>query len=159
MGEVDCPSLLFVLLLSHSYVWCQVPIWDPRPIFVILSFFVFFRQLGFVDVNKHVSCQHMNATVGNSNKGCVFHVVLLALQVGGVSKIETIKYAHESCRTGLVISVKNWKLQTRLLVREGTPHQQTRNCLKVITEKGEKLVAGPRWVPDTRTDWPTDCRS
>jgi hypothetical protein len=23
----------------------------------------------------------------------------------------------------------------------------------------EKLVAGPRWAPDTRTDWPTDCRS
>jgi hypothetical protein len=21
------------------------------------------------------------------------------------------------------------------------------------------LVAGPRWVPDTKTDWPTDCRS
>jgi hypothetical protein len=23
----------------------------------------------------------------------------------------------------------------------------------------EKLVAGPRWVPDTKTDWPTDRRS
>jgi hypothetical protein len=23
----------------------------------------------------------------------------------------------------------------------------------------EKLVAVPRWVPDTKTDWPTDCRS
>jgi hypothetical protein len=23
----------------------------------------------------------------------------------------------------------------------------------------EKLVAGPRWVPDTKTDWSTDCRS
>jgi hypothetical protein len=22
----------------------------------------------------------------------------------------------------------------------------------------EKLVTGPRWAPDTRTDWPTDCR-
>jgi hypothetical protein len=21
------------------------------------------------------------------------------------------------------------------------------------------LVAGPRWAPDTKTDWPTDCRS
>jgi hypothetical protein len=27
-----------------------------------------------------------------------------------------------------------------------------------VKEK-EKLVAGPRWVPDTKTDWPTDCRS
>jgi hypothetical protein len=23
----------------------------------------------------------------------------------------------------------------------------------------EKFVAVPRWVPDTKTDWPTDCRS
>jgi hypothetical protein len=23
----------------------------------------------------------------------------------------------------------------------------------------EKLVTDPRWAPDTRTDWPTDCRS
>jgi hypothetical protein len=23
----------------------------------------------------------------------------------------------------------------------------------------EKLVKGPRWAPDTKTDWPTDCRS
>jgi hypothetical protein len=23
----------------------------------------------------------------------------------------------------------------------------------------EKLVTGPRWAPDTKTDWPTDCRS
>jgi hypothetical protein len=22
-----------------------------------------------------------------------------------------------------------------------------------------KMVAGPRWAPDTKTDWPTDCRS
>jgi hypothetical protein len=27
-----------------------------------------------------------------------------------------------------------------------------------LKEKG-KLVAGPRWTPDTKTDWPTDCRS
>jgi hypothetical protein len=29
---------------------------------------------------------------------------------------------------------------------------------KYFKEK-EKLVAGPRWVPDTKTDWSTDCRS
>jgi hypothetical protein len=23
----------------------------------------------------------------------------------------------------------------------------------------EKFVIGPGWAPDTRTDWPTDCRS
>jgi hypothetical protein len=27
-----------------------------------------------------------------------------------------------------------------------------------FNEKG-KLVKGPRWAPDTKTDWPTDCRS
>jgi hypothetical protein len=32
---------------------------------------------------------------------------------------------------------KNWKLQTRLLVREGSPHQQTRNCLKIIEREGK----------------------
>jgi hypothetical protein len=59
----------------------------------------------------------------------------LALQVGGVSKIETIKYAHEFRGThlrkaALTMPGKNLKLQIRLLVREGAPHQQTRNCLK-----------------------------
>jgi hypothetical protein len=34
-----------------------------------------------------------------------------------------------------------------------------RNCLKENLKEKEKLVAGPKWVPDTKTDWPTDCRS
>jgi hypothetical protein len=55
---------------------------------------------------------------------------------------------------------KNLKLQTRLLIREDVAHQQTRNCLKIIKERrGEKLVTGPRWVPDTRTHWMTVCRN
>jgi hypothetical protein len=43
----------------HSYImtddqsanlsWCQVPAWDQRPIFLLLSLIIF-RQLGFVDV-------------------------------------------------------------------------------------------------------------
>jgi hypothetical protein len=56
----------------------------------------------------------------------------------------------------------NCKLQTRLLVREYVPHKQTRICLKISKEKkkkGEKLVAGHKWKPDTKTDWPTDRRS
>jgi hypothetical protein len=44
------------------------------------------------------------------------------------------------------------KRQTCPLVREGAPHQQTRNCLTVITN----LVLCPRWVLDTKTDWSTD---
>jgi hypothetical protein len=40
---------------------------------------------------------------------------------------------------------KNWKLQTRLLVREGAPHQQTRKCLK-----NNQRENGKNWsrVPD-----------
>jgi hypothetical protein len=43
----------------------------------------------------------------------------LALQAGGVSRIGTIKYGLESCRTALASTSGNSKLQTRLLVREG----------------------------------------
>jgi hypothetical protein len=43
--------------------------------------------------------------------------------------------------------------------QRGAPHQQTRNCLKIIKERRENLVAGPRWVPDAKTDWPTARRS
>jgi hypothetical protein len=32
------------------------------------------------------------------------------------------------------------------------------NCLKENLKEKEKLVAGPRWVPNTKTDWPTDCQ-
>jgi hypothetical protein len=51
------------------------------------------------------------------------------------------------------------KLQTRHLVREGAtkitnPQLSERNFM----EK-EKLVPGPRWAIDTKTDWPTDRRS
>jgi hypothetical protein len=62
-------------------------------------------------------------------------------------------------KTALAMPSKNRKLQTPLLVREGAPRQQTRNCLKIIRKQGEKFVAGPRWVPDTKTDRPTDPRS
>jgi hypothetical protein len=37
----------------------------------------------------------------------------------------------------LAMPSKNWKLQTRLLDREDSPHQQNRNCQKIIKEKGE----------------------
>jgi hypothetical protein len=43
------------------------------------------------------------------------------------------------------------KLQTRPLVREGAPHQET---LKYHTEK-KNLVMGSRWEPGTKTDWPS----
>jgi hypothetical protein len=44
--------------------------------------------------------------------------------------------------------------------QRGRQHQQTRNCLEIIRKnEGRKLVASPKWVPDTKTDWPTDRRS
>jgi hypothetical protein len=87
----------------------------------------------------------------------------LALRVGGVSKIETIKYAHESrgnqsserlrwrCQT-------NWKLQIRLLVREGASHNQIRNWLKIIKERRRKIVSGSQmgaWYQNRLVDWPS----
>jgi hypothetical protein len=47
------------------------------------------------------------------------------------------------------------KLQTHPLVREGAPHQETRNH----KTENKDLVMGSRWEPDTKTDWPTDRRS
>jgi hypothetical protein len=60
-------------------------------------------------------------------------------------------------KAALAMSRKSWKLQTRILVRGGAPHKQICNCLKII--KGKKLVVGPRWVLDTKTEWPTDRQS
>jgi hypothetical protein len=57
--------------------------------------------------------------------------------------------------TALARASSNFKRQTRPHVREGAPHEQTRNCLTVI----KKLVLGPRWVLDTMTNWATDRRS
>jgi hypothetical protein len=52
------------------------------------------------------------------------------------------------------------KLQTRPLVREGASQEENCKCLKVFSMKvKENLVVGPKWWPDTRTDWPTDSRS
>jgi hypothetical protein len=43
----------------------------------------------------------------------------LAFQVGGISRIGTIKYGLESSGTALARASSNSKLQTRPLVREG----------------------------------------
>jgi hypothetical protein len=50
---------------------------------------------------------------------------------------------------------KGSKLQTNPLVREGVPHQETRNR----QTENKNLVLGPRWEPDTKADWPTNRRS
>jgi hypothetical protein len=51
------------------------------------------------------------------------------------------------------------ELQTRALVREGATNYQNRQLSKGHFKEKKKLVAAPRWVPDTKTDWQTDCRS
>jgi hypothetical protein len=51
------------------------------------------------------------------------------------------------------------KLQTRPLVREAATKITNPQLSKENFKEKEKLVAGPRWVPDTKIDWSTDCRS
>jgi hypothetical protein len=43
--------------------------------------------------------------------------------------------------------------------QRGRPTSTDLKLSKKIIREWEKLFAGSRWVPDTRTDWPTDCRS
>jgi hypothetical protein len=72
----------------------------------------------------------------------------LAHWVVGVAN-ETVKYGHELCGawtqrvTALARPRSNCtsKLQTHLIVREGTPHQETHNYQTV---KEQNLVMGPR---------------
>jgi hypothetical protein len=61
-------------------------------------------------------------------------------------------------KAALAMPRKNWKLQTRLLIREGAPHQQTRDCLKLIKERKIKIGRGSRmgaWHQDRLADWPS----
>jgi hypothetical protein len=78
----------------------------------------------------------------------------------GVSKIEPINYAYES--RGIQI----WeRLRWRCAVKsesyrpdfssERAPHNNPETVQKIIKREWEKLVAGPRWAPDTKTDWLT----
>jgi hypothetical protein len=88
----------------------------------------------------------------------------LALQVRGVSRIGTLKYGLESRETQTRVRLR-WRgpaatvnyrpvLSSERALQSNKPATSKEN----FKEK-EKLVAGPRWVPDTKTDWPTDCRS
>jgi hypothetical protein len=47
------------------------------------------------------------------------------------------------------------KLQPPFSRQRGRYKLTNRNCLKENLKENEKLVAGPRWAPDTKTDWPT----
>jgi hypothetical protein len=52
-------------------------------------------------------------------------------------------------KTMLERSSRDFKIQTSPAVPKLSKGQLER----------EKLATRPRWVPDTKTDWPTDCRS
>jgi hypothetical protein len=46
-----------------------------------------------------------------------------------------------------------------LLLREGVTKITNQQLSEGNFMEKEKLVAGPRWAPDTKGGWPTDCRS
>jgi hypothetical protein len=50
-------------------------------------------------------------------------------------------------------------LQARPLVREGATKITYPQLSEGSFMERERLIAGPRWVPDNWTDWPTDFRS
>jgi hypothetical protein len=59
-------------------------------------------------------------------------------------------------KAALAMPGQNWKVQTRLLVREGAPHQQTRNCLNIIKERMGKIGRWSQmgtWHQDGLADW------
>jgi hypothetical protein len=89
----------------------------------------------------------------------------LTLQVGGVSN-ETVKYGLEFCGT----STQEWLLwqgPESFIQWITDPSSRQRGRYKITNtqmsegnfKEKEKLVKSPRWAPDTKTDWPTDCRS
>jgi hypothetical protein len=83
----------------------------------------------------------------------------LALLVGGSLKNRDNKICSwvlwdaDPRKIPLARPGNNWKVRTRLLVREGAPHQQTRNCLKIIKEIRPEICRGSQmgaWHQDRR---------
>jgi hypothetical protein len=70
---------------------------------------------------------------------------------------ETVLYGYGPSVT-LAIDRMHYKLHTRPLVREGAPEEEQSNSLTKERKK-KNLVMGPKGVPNTKTDRPTDRRS
>jgi hypothetical protein len=66
-------------------------------------------------------------------------------------------YGYESSVT-LTTERLHYKLQTRPLIREGAPRFRAKQLSRKSKEK-KNLVMGPKRVPDTEMDRPTDRRS
>jgi hypothetical protein len=67
-------------------------------------------------------------------------------------------YGYESFVT-LTSGRLHYKLQIRPLVRESAPRRQAWQLSGKRKERFKNLVMGPKGVPDTKTDRPTDSHS
>jgi hypothetical protein len=83
----------------------------------------------------------------------------LALLVGGVSKIETMYYAHESRGTQIWERLR-WRFPAKTekyrpdFSLERAPHiNKPETVKKIFKVRMGNLVAGSRWVPDTNFDF------
>jgi hypothetical protein len=81
---------------------------------------------------------------------------------------EAVKYSLKFCRTW-IREWQRWQSPVAIVRETYRPvlsseraslTERNRNFQKIISVKEkENLVAGPRWWPDTSTDWPNDRRS
>jgi hypothetical protein len=84
----------------------------------------------------------------------------LALQVGEVSRIGTIKYGLKSLETQTRAGLR-WRGPAATVITDPSSRQRGRykttnpQLSKENNKEKVKLVAGSRWVPETK---PTDCR-
>jgi hypothetical protein len=89
----------------------------------------------------------------------------LVFQVGGLSKIERVKYGHKS--RGIQARERlRWRCPPTTgnyrsdFSSEREPHiNKPVTVYKNFKKMRKKLVASPRRVPDTKADWLTDSRS
>jgi hypothetical protein len=58
----------------------------------------------------------------------------------------------------LTTDTLDYKLQTRPIVRQGARDEEETNC-RAKERKKKNLAVGPKEVPDTKMDRPTDRRS
>jgi hypothetical protein len=61
-------------------------------------------------------------------------------------------------KAAITVPSKNWKPQTRLLVREGAQHQQIRSCLEITKERRRNIDRESQigsWRQDRLADWPS----
>jgi hypothetical protein len=60
-----------------------------------------------------------------------------------------------------LVGLRPEKLKTKdPTSRERAPHiKKSVTVYKYLKKEGENLVTGPKWVPDTKSEWQTDCRS